>query len=114
MPPDGKMPDKEIEILTRWVKAGVPWKPGLVAIDKYKGAAGKVTEESKNYWAYKAVQRPAVPKVKNKEWVHNPVDAFVLAKLEAKGLTPNPPAERAALIRRATAERHGGPYCKPC
>ncbi len=62
MPPDGKMPDKEIEILTRWVKAGVPWKPGLVAVDKYKGGAGKVTEESKNYWAYRAVQRPNVPK----------------------------------------------------
>src|SRR6516162_570079 len=65
MPPDGKLAAKEIEALTRWVKAGAPWKPGVVAADKYVGGGGKVTEESKNYWAYKPVQRPAVPKVKN-------------------------------------------------
>jgi hypothetical protein len=109
MPPDGKLAAKDVEVLTRWVKAGVPWKPGVVAADKFTGGGGKVTEESKNYWAYKPVQRPSVPKVKNNEWVQNPVDAFILAKLEAKGLTPAPPAERAALVRRATYDLIGLP-----
>ncbi len=109
MPPDGKLAAKDIETLTRWVKAGVPWKPGVVATDRFVGGGGKVTAESKNYWAYKPVQRPAVPKVKNSGWVQNPVDAFILAKLEAKGLTPAPPAERAALIRRATYDLIGLP-----
>ncbi len=109
MPPDGKLAAKDIDTLTRWVKAGVPWKPGVVAGDKYIAVGVKITEESKNYWAYKPVQHPAVPKVKNKEWVRNPVDAFILAKLEAKGLTPALPAERAALLRRATYDLTGLP-----
>jgi hypothetical protein len=58
-------------------------------------------------WAYTSVQRPAVPAVKAKAWVRTPIDAFVLAKLEAKGLAPSPDADRATFVRRATLDAWG-------
>ena len=58
-------------------------------------------------WAYTPVQQPAVPAVKQKSWVRTPIDAFVLAKLEAKGLKPSPDADRATFIRRATLDTWG-------
>ena len=70
--------------------------------EKPKGA-------DKNYWAFKPVVRPAVPAVKNSGWVKTPLDAFVLAKQEAAGLTPVGPAEPMALIRRMTYDLTGLP-----
>jgi hypothetical protein len=58
-------------------------------------------------WPYQSLQRPAVPQVKDAQWVRTPIDAFVLAKLEAKSVKPSPDAERAALIRRATLDAWG-------
>jgi uncharacterized protein DUF1549/uncharacterized protein DUF1553/cytochrome c len=101
MPPDGKLSQQKIDILTKWVKAGVPWTPGkAIAVDKPKHEGGKVTPEAKQYWAYQPVKRAPLPHVKNQAWVKTPIDAFVLAKLEAKGLAPAAPAERVALTRR--------------
>lgn len=54
----------------------------------------------RKHWAYQKVQRPEVPAVRHSEWVRTPIDAFVLAKLEAKGLDPSPPADRVTLLRR--------------
>ena len=58
-------------------------------------------------WSYQPVQAPAEPTVKNKQWVRTPIDAFVLAPIEAKGLTPSPDADRAAFVRRATLDVWG-------
>jgi mono/diheme cytochrome c family protein len=106
-PPAAKLTKKEIESLTRWVQAGVPGLPEKAA------AAGKktseITDKDRQYWAYKPVQRPDVPAVKNKTWVTNPVDAFILAALESKGLTPAAPAERRALARRVYYDLIGLP-----
>ncbi|AWM41694.1 Planctomycete cytochrome C [Gemmata obscuriglobus] len=109
MPPKGKMPDKDIATIEKWVKDGLP-----VPADRLGGAEkaahkGVVTEEAKKYWAYQPVTRPAVPAVKDAGWVKTPIDAFVLAKLEAKGLKPVAPAEKAALIRRAAYDLTGLP-----
>ncbi len=109
MPPGGKLPQKHIETLTRWVKEGLPWTPGTTVVERPDDKGGRITEESKNYWAYRPVQRPAVPAVKDRAWVRTPVDAFVLAKLEAKGLAPSPPADRIALVRRVTYDLTGLP-----
>lgn len=59
------------------------------------------------FWAYQPVQHLTVPAVKQKKWVRTPVDAFVLQKLEAKGLTPSKDADRAAFVRRATLDVWG-------
>lgn len=58
-------------------------------------------------WSYQPVKAPEQPIVANKDWVRTPIDAFVLAPLEAKGLTPSPDADRAAYIRRATLDAWG-------
>src|SRR6266702_8089142 len=56
------------------------------------------------HWSYTPVVAPAIPAVQQKDWVRQPLDAFVLAKLEAKGLKPSPDADRATYIRRATLD----------
>ena len=53
--------------------------------------------------------RPALPPVKDEKWGRNPVDRFVLAKIEASGLAPNPEADRRALIRRVSLDLTGLP-----
>jgi hypothetical protein len=60
-------------------------------------------------WAYTAPQRPAVPAVRGRDWVANPVDAFVLARLEARGLAPQRRADPLALLRRVTFDLTGLP-----
>jgi hypothetical protein len=60
-------------------------------------------------WAYRPMQKPAVPTVQARERVRNPIDAFLLAKLEARGLTFAPPADPATLIRRVTFDLTGLP-----
>ncbi len=111
MPPKGKLPASEVAALTRWVESGVPWTPGTAEVAPVAKHAegGKVTPESRNYWAYKPVRRPEMPAVKDGSWVRNPVDAFVLAKLEAKGLAPAPPSGRVALARRVFFDLTGLP-----
>jgi hypothetical protein len=68
--------------------------------------------EGANYathWAFVAPVRPSLPAVKNAQWVRNPIDRFVLARLEAEGLTPSPEADRATLIRRLSSDLLGLP-----
>jgi len=62
---------------------------------------------AKPWWSYQPVQAQTVPSVKHAQWVRDPIDAFVLAKLEEKGLKPSPEADRAAFIRRATLDAWG-------
>jgi hypothetical protein len=105
MPPNGKLADKDIEILTRWVKAGAP----MTDLASSKPTQAKPVADGKDYWAYQPIKRPEPPAVKNKSWVRNPIDAFVLAKLEASGLSPNRPADPVAFIRRITYDLTGLP-----
>ena len=109
MPPRGKLPQKDIDTLTRWVKAGLPWTPGSATTKTPKHRGGVVTEESRRYWAYRPVKRPPVPTVKDAARVANSIDAFILARLEARGLRLNPPAGRVALVRRAYYDLTGLP-----
>ena len=119
MPPKAKLPPALAEILTQWVKMGAPWPVGNAP----KGGAGNepATAETppkdfasefsarSDWWAYHPLLRPAVPEVKNKEWAKNPIDSFILAKLEHSGLSPVGPAEKIALIRRAYYDLTGLP-----
>src|SRR5437868_2857480 len=62
MPPKGKLPAKELAVLTKWVADGLPFPAGAAHVAKYP-KAGAITEEAKRYWAYQPVKRPAVPAV---------------------------------------------------
>jgi cytochrome c553 len=116
MPPMGKLKDHEISALREWITMGAPWpgydpKAGVVAA----GGSGtrkhgnKLTEEDKQFWAFQPVKPQQPPAVKNKAWVQAPIDAFLLAKFEEKGVKPAPPADRLTLLRRATYDLTGLP-----
>ncbi|SRR5579883_1266667 len=106
MPPKGKLPDEAIAHLTEWVKMGAPWPEESV---KSAAISQSVAEVRRTHWAFQPVRKPGLPVVKNADWVKAPIDAFVLAGLEAKGLTPSPAADRRTLIRRVTMDLHGLP-----
>ncbi|HQR44225.1 MAG TPA: DUF1549 domain-containing protein, partial [Gemmatales bacterium] len=110
MPPTGKLTPAKIATITEWVKAGIPWPSHIkIEVKEHHTEGGKVTAESKNYWAYKPVSNPPVPAVKNAGWVKTPIDAFILARLEAKNLSPSPVASKLHLIRRAYYDLIGLP-----
>jgi mono/diheme cytochrome c family protein len=104
MPPKGKLPPAQIEILTKWINRGLPFGTAKAAV---RHGPPPVDAEARNFWAFRPVVRPPVPTISNlksghpREWViWNPIDAFVLAKLQAAGFTPAPPAEKVTLLRR--------------
>ena len=65
--------------------------------------------QGRNLWSFRPVTRPALPVVKRSDWARNPIDAFILARLEADGLAPAPPAGKVALLRRAFYDLTGLP-----
>ena len=99
MPPKKPLNAADIAALRRWIDDGAVWEGVLKREDR----AGP------DWWSLQKLQRPAPPAVKDKDWVRNPVDAFVLAALEAHGLQPAPPADRATLLRRVTFDLIGLP-----
>ena len=106
MPPKktgGKLPDDKIALLEQWVKMGAPMPGGGAA--KLTGLTGKARE----HWAFQPIKKYPVPEVKNKAWVKNPIDAFVLAKLEEKGIQPNPVANPESFLRRLSYDLIGLP-----
>ncbi len=89
MPPEGKpLKPEEIAAITQWVKKGADWEA---------------------HWAFRQPERVEPPAVKDESWVRNPIDRFILARLETAGLTPAMPAERRTLIRRAYYDLTGLP-----
>ncbi len=106
MPPKERLPDREIDILTRWVQMGLPWPDAA-------GSAGagrfEITPEQRRFWAFQPVKDSSPPIIKDASWPLTPIDRFVLAKIEAKGLRPSAVADRRTLIRRATFDLTGLP-----
>jgi hypothetical protein len=89
-PPDSgrQLTKQQIDLLKRWVAQGAPWQA---------------------HWSFIAPKRPAMPPVKDSAWPRNPVDHFILAKLENEGMSPSPEADAAALQRRVTLDLTGLP-----
>jgi len=109
MPPGKKLSPAEIADLEAWVKMGVPdpRAEDTVAIAKARSAIN--WEEARNWWSFRPVADPAPPEVKLAGWAAGDLDRFVLARMEAAGLAPAKPAERRALLRRATYDLAGLP-----
>ena len=104
MPPkDKKLSDAQIADLEAWVKMGAPDPRIATAAQK------NFKDSAKDHWAWQPLQNPVMPEVKNAAWCQTPVDHFIVAKLEAKGLKPNPLADKRTLIRRATFDLLGIP-----
>ncbi len=109
MPPKGKLPDAEIATLTDWVRRGAP-DPRAEA-PQVAAKAGRVInmEKESQRWAYQPLAIVPPPAVSDESWCRNPVDRFILAKLEAEGIKPSPEADRRTLIRRAYLDLLGLP-----
>ncbi|HTH47323.1 MAG TPA: DUF1549 domain-containing protein, partial [Candidatus Limnocylindria bacterium] len=95
--PDEQMPPpdshrtvtaQQIETLQKWIDEGAKW--GL-------------------HWSFQPITHPAVPAIRNPGWAHNPIDRFILSRLEQEGLKPSPEADRERLIRRVTFDLTGLP-----
>ena len=80
--------EAQIAVIRKWVEQGARWE---------------------RHWAFSPPQRPPLPAVRNQKWIHNPIDNFVLARLEKEGLTPSPEADRATLLRRLSFDLTGLP-----
>lgn len=102
MPPEGKLPDEAIAVLTAWVRSGAYW-PAEADADNApaKSPAEQIDEFRQSHWAFQPIQSTVPPPVTPSQWPQQPLDQFILARLEDAGLTPNPPADRRTLIHRA-------------
>jgi hypothetical protein len=112
MPPKGKLPDETIATLEQWVRTGAVMPHGIeagVARSPTSNPAGINFDAARSHWAYRPIRRPAIPAVKDAGWSITPVDSFILAKLEAAGLTPAPRADRRTLLRRVYFDLIGLP-----
>ncbi|WP_435011446.1 PSD1 and planctomycete cytochrome C domain-containing protein [Tundrisphaera lichenicola] len=104
MPPKGdKLTDVAVASLAKWVGMGAPWPAGPVPTSEARESAAR------SHWAYQPVGNPAPPAVEDSPWVASPVDAFILAKLEANKLAPSGPADKRTMIRRASYDLTGLP-----
>jgi len=97
MPPGKALTPSEVSVLRDWINAGARWE------------STSTTSAAPSWWSFRKPVRPAVPAVKNAARVRNPIDAFILAKLEQNGLRPAPEADRRTLARRAYFDLHGLP-----
>jgi hypothetical protein len=91
---------KEIDTIRRWIDAGAPGPDDTTPI---------AVRPAPKHWAYVKPARPELPEVRNATWCRNPIDRFVLAKLEKEGLQPTPEADRAVLLRRVYLDLVGLP-----
>ena len=103
MPPAGKLSNENIAALTQWIQNGAAWPASE------KAPTQEWSAEKRNFWSFQPVKKPLVPQVKNKSWARSPLDNFILAELEKRGLQPAPMADKRVLIRRATFDLIGLP-----
>lgn len=108
MPPKGKLPQSQIDTLTRWIHAGLPW-PESAARTAAKHGPPAVDAQAKRFWSFQPLAQPPMPQLRNTDWAQNPIDAFVYAKLEQVKLRPAPPADKVALLRRVYYDLIGLP-----
>lgn len=115
MPPEGRLPQDEVELLTAWVLAGAPWPEDasgrLADPDAHPGPERErlLTEEDLDWWSYRPLRHVDAPVASNPAWNEHPVDAFVHARLDEQGLAPAPSAEPLTLLRRACFDLTGLP-----
>ena len=91
MPPAGfnkTLTPEQIDVITQWIREGAKWE---------------------EHWAFTTPVRPTLPEVKDQDWIRNPIDAFILSRLEKEGLQPASEADKRTLIRRLSLDLTGLP-----
>ncbi len=121
MPPDAPLPEAVVHDFVTWVRRGAP-DPRTVKPKAGTPGSGNSASDSENsesdtagdvgsakWWSFRRTEDPAVPAVDASEWPRDPIDRFVLAKIEAAGITPTRDAEPEVLLRRLTVDLTGLP-----
>lgn len=121
MPPKSKLTPVQVADLMKWIEMGCPWpnsKPAPVIPRNPAALEPELTPEQTSFWAFQVPVRPTIPQIprdasgKAASSLH-PIDAFIIADLQTAGLKPAPPADKSALLRRATFDLTGLPPSPP-
>jgi hypothetical protein len=100
MPPEGpRLNESEVALLRTWIDQGAIW-PADMDSDSIAATS---------HWAFLAPRKPSPPAADDTGWVRNPIDAFVLTRLESEAVAPSPEADRATLVRRLSLDLLGLP-----
>ena len=106
MPPGAKrLSARELGLLARWIDAGAP----TIRPEPESLSAGSFTFEERQHWSFRPIRRSKLPGVEQAERLRSPIDAFLLARLEAEGLEFGPLADRPTLVRRLSFDLLGLP-----
>jgi len=100
MPPGRKLAEGQIDTLRTWIEQGASWPD-----DSHVSEAEAATK----HWVFQAIRKPEPPRVNNTSWPRNPIDQFVLARLESDGIEPAPEADESTLARRVNLDLVGLP-----
>jgi hypothetical protein len=106
MPPSGKLKIEQIADLSRWIADGAVWpKAAAVGVHPERG----FRQDQGAFWAFQPLRASSQPATRNPRWTKGPIDSYVLAALEKRGMAPSAQAAPVALIRRATFDLIGLP-----
>ena len=109
MPPDNKLEPEQIKDLKKWIELGAPW-PEHDALEVNALKTGEFTHADRAWWAFQPVVKAQPPAVPSKSYAtHNPIDAFVVARLQQESLPQAPAADRLEFARRIYFDLHGLP-----
>jgi hypothetical protein len=112
MPPDRKLSDDEIEVLTQWVKEGAPW-PNSVDDNTpaIRSTEFEINDEDRHYWAFQPIRRPGIPEISSPDFHRsaNPLDCFLLERLAEHDLGFSTPADARRGLRRLSFDLIGLP-----
>jgi hypothetical protein len=109
MPPKGKLPDTVVANLRAWIQAGAPWPEEKTVGTSGNKSAFDLQARKREHWAWQPIHSVPPPHVSNNQWPRDPVDRFILARLEQKHIHPAPPADRRVLLRRVYVDLIGLP-----
>ena len=109
MPPEQQLPEAVINDFAEWVKRGAPDPRVGESTASHAIAMDAAASDSEALWAFQPPTNSPLPDVKNEAWLRDPLDRFVLAKIETAGLTPNPDASPRTLVRRLYIDLTGLP-----
>jgi mono/diheme cytochrome c family protein len=109
MPPKSQLPAEEIAALVEWVRIGAPWGADSAPVATANSAVTFNLAERAKHWSFQPLTEVVPPQVGDSEWIKTAVDRFIVARLQAAGLSPAPPATKHELLRRVTYDLIGLP-----
>src|SRR5262249_26966311 len=103
-----KVRDAQIGKIVAWIELGAPYDKPLLE-KKPARQPMRVTDDDRRFWSFQPLKRVEPPPVRTEAWCKTTLDRFILARLETKGIAPNPPVDKRTLLRRAHFDLLGLP-----